>query len=82
MLSLFADVGGLTESDIAGVDCDQIDGEMLDDVVMGRSTDSDLIAHIGSCPQCSVRFADQHAWADDLRTALGRARLNSKTEEV
>ena len=52
------------------MNCDQIDGDMLDEVVVGRSRDAGLIAHLATCLLCSRRLADQHAWVEDLRQGL------------
>jgi hypothetical protein len=52
------------------MDCNQIDEAILDEVVMGRSRDAELIAHLGTCLPCSRRLVDHHAWVEDLRRAL------------
>jgi hypothetical protein len=52
------------------MDCNQIDENMLDEVVMGRSRDAELITHFGTCLRCSRRLVDHHAWVEDLQRAL------------
>jgi len=52
------------------MNCDRIDDDRLDEVVMGRAKDPDLIAHLATCLLCSRRLADHHAFVEDLRHAL------------
>ena len=52
------------------MDCNQIDESMLDEVVMGRSRDAELIGHLGTCLPCSRRLVDHYAWVEELRWAL------------
>jgi hypothetical protein len=51
------------------MDCNQIDENILDEVVMGRSRDAELIGHLGTCLPCSRRLVDHYAWVEELRRA-------------
>ena len=53
--------------------CEEIDEDMLDEIVMGRAGDPDLIAHLGICLWCSERLVNYRARIEDLRRKLREA---------
>lgn len=54
------------------MDCSDIDGDTLDEIVLGRTNDPEIMSHIEGCGDCSRQLAARRELIGDLRSALRR----------
>ncbi len=55
--------------------CDSVSDDLLDEVILGRLRDPDLLSHLGRCPVCSKRFDEYSRLIAALKKGL-RAFMN------
>ena len=55
------------------MDCSQIDEDVLDEVVLGRSTDGHILKHLVKCDGCRERLKD-HKKCLEIRELPDRMR--------
>lgn len=53
------------------MDCGEIDGDVLDEIALGRMRDPAVSAHMAQCRACSARLFRHLRLVADLRVALG-----------
>ena len=50
--------------------CGKINDDVLDDLILGRSLDEELVLHLKTCQRCRIRFAEQQRFVTALKSAL------------
>jgi hypothetical protein len=55
------------------MDCDRIDEDIFDEILLRRQTDPELLEHVRGCEGCSERFSRHQKFIRDLSAALAQA---------
>ena len=50
--------------------CGLITDDLMDEVILGRLRDGELVGHLEACPSCSIRFSQYRRHIADLRQSL------------